>query len=38
MVRQIPFFLENTIKQTTKYFLKFLLLFKSTILSVNNGK
>ena len=32
------FLLENALKKTTKYFLKFLFLFESTILSVNNGK
>ena len=38
-VRQIPFFfLENALKNTTEYFLKFLFLFESTILPVNNGK
>ena len=37
-VRQKPFFLENDLKKTTKYFLKFLSLFESTILPVNNGK
>ena len=26
-VRQIPFFLENTLKKTTKYFLKFLFFY-----------
>ena len=32
-------FLENTLKKkTTEYFLKFLFLFESTILTVNNGK
>ena len=36
-VRQIPFF-EKCFKKTTKYFLKFLFLFESTILPVNNGK
>ena len=35
-VRQIIFFLENALKKTTEYFLKFLFLFK--ILPVNNGK
>ena len=37
-VRQIPFILENASKKTTKYFLKFLFLFESIILPVNNGK
>ena len=37
-VRHIPFFLENTLKKTTKYFHKFVFLFESTILPVNNGK
>ena len=37
-VRQISFFLENALKATTEYFLKFLYLFESTILSVNNEK
>ena len=37
-VRQISFFLENALKQTTEYFLKFLFLFESTILPFNNGK
>ena len=33
------FFLENAKKKkTTEYFLKFLFLFESTILPVNNGK
>ena len=31
-------FLEKALKKTTIYFLKFLSLFKSTILPVNNGK
>ena len=30
-------FLENALKKTTKYFLKFLFVFESTILLVNNG-
>ena len=37
-VRQIPFFLENAFKKTTKYFLKFLFLFESTIFPINNEK
>ena len=37
-IRQITFFLENTLKKTTEYFLKFLFLFESTILPVNNAK
>ena len=38
-VRQIPcfFFLENALKKTTEYFLKFIFLFESTILPVNSG-
>ena len=32
------FFLENALKKLLKYFLKFLLLFESTILPVNNEK
>ena len=37
-VRQIPFlFFEKCFKKTTEYFLKFLFLFASTILPVNNG-
>ena len=33
------FFVENALeKKLTEYFLKFLFLFKSTILSVNSGK
>ena len=32
------FLLENALKKTTEYFPKFLLLFESTILAVNNGK
>ena len=32
------FFLENALKKTTEYLLKFLYLFKSLILPVNNGK
>ena len=32
------FFLENALKKTTEYFLKFLFLFESTILPINNGK
>ena len=32
------FFLENTLKKTTEYFLKFLFLFESTIIPVNNEK
>ena len=32
------FFLENALKINTEYFLKFLFLFESTILPVNNGK
>ena len=32
------FFLENALKKTTEYFLKFLFLFERTILSINNGK
>ena len=31
-------FLENDLKKTTEYFLKFLFLFENTILPVNNGK
>ena len=31
-------FLENVLKKTTEYFLKFLFLFENTILPVNNGK
>ena len=31
-------FLENALKKTTEYFLKFLFLFESTILPFNNGK
>ena len=31
-------FLENALKKTTEYFLKFLFLFKSTIFLVQNGK
>ena len=37
-VRQILFFLENALKKTTEYFLKFLSLFESTIIPANNGK
>ena len=37
-IRQFPFFFENALKKTTEYFLKFLFLFQSTILSINNGK
>ena len=38
-VRQIPLFYGKCFKRkTTEYFLKFLFLFESTILSVNNGK
>ena len=37
-IRQITFFLENAFKKTTEYFLKFLFLFESTILPVNNEK
>ena len=33
----IPF-LENASKKTTEYFLKFIFLFESTMLPVNNGK
>ena len=36
-VRQI-LFLENALKKPAEYFLKFLFLFESTILPVNNGK
>ena len=36
-VLQIPFFWKM-LKKTTEYFLKFLFLFESTILPVNNGK
>ena len=36
--RQIPSFCENALKKTTEYFLKFLVLFESKMLSVNNGK
>ena len=38
--RQTPFFfLENSLKKkTTEYFFKFLFLFETTILPVNNGK
>ena len=32
------FFLENALKKTIEYYLKFLFLFESTILPVNNGK
>ena len=32
------FFFENVFKNTTEYFLKFLLLFESTIPPVNSGK
>ena len=32
------FFLENALKKTTEYCLRFLFLFESTILPVNNGK
>ena len=32
------FFLENALKKATEYFLKYLFLFESTILPVNNGK
>ena len=32
------FFLENALEKTTEYFPKFLFLFESTILPVNNGK
>ena len=32
------FFLENALKKSTEYFLKFLFLFESTILPVNSGK
>ena len=32
------FFLENALKKTTEYFLKFRFLFESTILPVNNEK
>ena len=35
-VRQVPFS-GKCFKKTTEYFLKFLFLFESTILSVNNG-
>ena len=31
-------FLENALKKTTEYFLKFLFFFESTILPVNNGQ
>ena len=34
----IFFILENALKKTTEYFLKFNFLFESTILPVNNGK
>ena len=37
-VRQIPFFLENALKETINHFLKFLFLFESAILPVNNGE
>ena len=37
-VRQITFCLENALKKSTEYFLKFLLLFESAILPVNNEK
>ena len=37
-VRQIPFFIEYALKKTTEHFLKFLFLFESPILPVNNGK
>ena len=30
-------FFENALKKATEYFLKFLFLFESTILPVNNG-
>ena len=36
IVLQNTFFLENALKKTTEYFLKFLFLFESTILPVNN--
>ena len=32
------FFFENALKNITEYFFKFLFLFESTILPVNNGK
>ena len=32
------YFFGKCLKKTTEYFLKFLFLFKSTILPVNNGK
>ena len=32
------FFLENALKKSTEYFLKFLFLFENTILPVNNRK
>ena len=32
------FFLENALKKTTEYFLKFLFIFESTILPINNEK
>ena len=31
-------FFEYTLKKTTEYFLKFLFLFESTVLPLNNGK
>ena len=37
-VRQITFSFLKYYKKTTEYFLKFLSLFESTILPVNNGK
>ena len=37
-VRQITFSFLKCYKKTTEYFLKFLFLFESTILPVNNGK
>ena len=37
-VSLFTFFLEKALKKTTEYFLKFLFLFESTILPINNGK
>ena len=37
-LRQIPFSLGKCFKKTAEYFLKFLFLFESLILPVNNGK
>ena len=41
LIKGLPntfFPLENALKKTTKYFSRFLFLFESTILPVNNGK